>query len=327
MKQPFVSIITPVYNEELFLEECIRSVLSQTYSNWEYIIVNNCSTDNSRDIALKYAQTDSRVRFIDNKTFLSQDDNLNHSLNQISSNSTYVKMVLGDDWIYPECIEKMVDIGEKCSNVGIISSYRLENDKVSCFGLYHNKSCFSGRDVARNSLMEDLFVFGSPTTVLFRSNVVRARNPFFNVKSLNSDTEACYEILKKWDFGFVHQVLSFTRRGNESVLSRRMKFSPFLLSKYICIKKYGPYYLSSSEYQQSLKKNVSRYYESLARSSIKPGRKDLLKYHEEGLRSINESIDHVLILKYLFLLILDYLLNPKNTIEILLKHIKFYHNP
>ena len=52
---PLVSVVTPVYNGETYLAACIESVLSQSYSNWEYVIVNNCSTDRTLDIASDYA--------------------------------------------------------------------------------------------------------------------------------------------------------------------------------------------------------------------------------------------------------------------------------
>ena len=47
---PLVSVVTPVYNGEKFLEECIQSVLRQTYSHWEYIVNDNCSTDGTAEI-------------------------------------------------------------------------------------------------------------------------------------------------------------------------------------------------------------------------------------------------------------------------------------
>src|SRR5438093_8149037 len=52
--QPLVSVVTPIYNGEKYLAECIESVLAQTYQNWEYVIVNDCSTDRSLDIAQYY---------------------------------------------------------------------------------------------------------------------------------------------------------------------------------------------------------------------------------------------------------------------------------
>lgn len=62
--QELVSIITPLYNAEKFIEETIGSVLNQTYKNWEMIIVDDCSTDRSPAIVDSYAKKDSRVRLI-----------------------------------------------------------------------------------------------------------------------------------------------------------------------------------------------------------------------------------------------------------------------
>ncbi|NIV53907.1 MAG: glycosyltransferase, partial [Gammaproteobacteria bacterium] len=65
-REPFVSVVTPVYNGAKFLPECIESVLAQSYTNWEYIVVNNKSTDDTLAIAEDYARRDPRVRVHDN---------------------------------------------------------------------------------------------------------------------------------------------------------------------------------------------------------------------------------------------------------------------
>src|SRR5215813_8561827 len=93
---PLVSIVTPVYNGEEFLRECIESVLAQTYSNWEYTILNNCSTDRTREIAEDYAARDSRIRVANNSTFLRAIANHNAALRLTSSASRYVKIVFAD---------------------------------------------------------------------------------------------------------------------------------------------------------------------------------------------------------------------------------------
>src|SRR4030095_4995561 len=64
---PLVSVVTPVYNGERYLAECIESVLAQTYQNWEYIIVNNCSTDRTREIGESYGRKDERIRIHNNR--------------------------------------------------------------------------------------------------------------------------------------------------------------------------------------------------------------------------------------------------------------------
>src|SRR4029077_8305728 len=111
-KQPLVSVVTPFYNTEAYLAECIESVLAQTYANWEYVLVNNLSTDASRSICERYARKDSRIRLLDNAQHLGQVDNFEGGLKQISPRSKYCKMVLADDWIFPECLERMVEVAE-----------------------------------------------------------------------------------------------------------------------------------------------------------------------------------------------------------------------
>ncbi|MGB3773755.1 MAG: glycosyltransferase family A protein, partial [Leeuwenhoekiella sp.] len=63
-----VSIITPFYNAEKYLSECIDSVLSQTYSDWELLLINDGSTDGSVEITLQYANSDPRIKIIDLET-------------------------------------------------------------------------------------------------------------------------------------------------------------------------------------------------------------------------------------------------------------------
>jgi glycosyltransferase involved in cell wall biosynthesis len=75
---PLVSVLTPAYNRAEFLAECIESVQAQTYTNWEYIIVNNCSTDDTLEVVRRYAATDSRIRVYSNDVLL--DLNSNHNL-------------------------------------------------------------------------------------------------------------------------------------------------------------------------------------------------------------------------------------------------------
>src|SRR5271165_507440 len=114
---PLVSIVTPLYNNRDHLGECIESVLTQTYPNWDYTIVNNCSTDGSEEIARQYAARDRRIRVITNQTFLRAVPNHNLASRQISADSKYCKIVFADDWISPECVEAIVAVAEKNPSV------------------------------------------------------------------------------------------------------------------------------------------------------------------------------------------------------------------
>ena len=112
MAEPLVSVVTPVYNGEEYLDECIASVVAQSYGNWRYTIVNNCSTDRSAEIAESWAARDPRVCVVHNEGFLGQVENLNRAMALTDPESRWTKMVLADDWIFPACLERMVEVGE-----------------------------------------------------------------------------------------------------------------------------------------------------------------------------------------------------------------------
>ena len=81
MNQVMVSVVMSVYNGEKYLEEAIKSVLNQTYHNWEMIIVNDASTDSTASILEKYRKTDSRIKVLTNETnkklYLATSENAN----------------------------------------------------------------------------------------------------------------------------------------------------------------------------------------------------------------------------------------------------------
>jgi hypothetical protein len=79
---PLVSVITPVYNGAEYLAECVESVLRQSYQNWEYIVLDNASTDDSHAIAVRYAEKDERIRVYRSSTLVSAAANTANSCTQ-----------------------------------------------------------------------------------------------------------------------------------------------------------------------------------------------------------------------------------------------------
>lgn len=282
--EPLVSILTPVYNTEKYLAECIESILAQTYKNWEYIIVNNCSTDRTLEIAEKYAKKDARIRIYNNQSFLTLIQNHNVAFQQIDPGSKYCKVVHADDWLFPDCIAKMVEVGEKYPSVIIIGSYRLDDVWVSCDGLPYPSTVVPGREVCRSTFLGNIYVFGSPTTTMIKSDFVRSRRPFYNENNLHADREVCFDLLQNSDFGFVHQVLTFTRRENEAMSSFARRFNSFLLGELIILKKYGPLYLSSEEFKKIYNRMLKKYCIFLFKCFLKLKEKEFWKYHRDGLR-------------------------------------------
>src|SRR5208282_5233233 len=147
--RPLVSIVTPFYNTADYLAECIESVLRQTYDNWEYVLLDNCSTDGSGRIAEEYAARDPRIRLFKNRDFLTQAQNYNAAVSKISETSKFCKMVQADDWIYPNCVEQMATVAASDPSVGLVSSYHLEGKSVHGSGLTYSAQVAPGREVGR----------------------------------------------------------------------------------------------------------------------------------------------------------------------------------
>jgi glycosyltransferase involved in cell wall biosynthesis len=284
--EPLVSVVTPVYNGEKYLAECIESVLAQTYKNWEYMVVNNCSTDRTLEIIQHYARQDTRIRLHNNTEFLSLLQNWNHALRQISAESKYCKVVHTDDWLFPDCITQMVQVAEANPSVGIVGAYVLEGNQVKCDGLPYPSTVVSGHEICRASLLDSNFYpFGSPTSILVRSDLIRKRKAFYNEANMHADTEVCYDVLRETDFGFVHQVLTFTRMHKQSNTSSFCKrYNTYLLGKLTLLKNYGPTYLSHAEYEQRLERRLNTYYTYLAKSILQRREKEFWAYHQEGLK-------------------------------------------
>lgn len=326
--QPLVSVVTPVYNGEQYLAECVESVLAQTYENWEYVIVNNCSTDHSLEIAGHYAQQDARIRIHNNDEFLALMQNWNHALRQICAESKYCKVVHADDWLFPECIMEMVKVAEANPSVGIVGSYALKGDRVFCDGLPYPSTVVPGRETCRLSLRPDgPYVFGSPTSLLIRSDLIRGRKTFYNessfyagVQNVYADVEACYEVLQDADFGFVHQVLTCTRTHNESQTSIHRRLNTGILGKLAVLTKYGSVCLSSEEYEKRLEKRIRGYYAFLGRSVLQRKEKEFWDYHKAGLKKLGFSLSWVRLttatIKELYRkLVINCLLHPRATAQ------------
>lgn len=318
-KEPLVSVVTPVYNGDRYLKECIQSVLSQTYQNWEYIILNNCSTDRTLEIAEHYAKKDKRIRIHNNDALLPIMKNWNHALRQISPESKYCKVVHADDFLFPECLERMVSLSEAYPTIGVVASYGLWGNRVVADGLPYSTDFISGRELCRMTLLDQIYCFWSPSSLLILSDLIREREFFYNEAFLHADIEACYEVLQESDFGFVHQVLTFIRRHEESMTSLvAAPYNGIMLSNLDLLAKYGPVYLSPDEYKEHFKKKLNIYYGFLARSFFNLREKDFWKYHKETIQNIGYPLS---LAKLAITAMLQMSNSPKTTVSTLAKAI------
>jgi len=314
-KQPLVAVLTPMYNGERVLAECIRSVLAQTYSNFEYTIVNNCSTDRSLDIAEAFARQDARIRIYDNAKFLSVIDNYNNAFSLIPDQATYCKVVGADDWLFPSCLAEMVKVAEENPTVGMVSSYVLVEQHVGWDGLPYPSTFTKGSEICRMRLLKHVKVFGGPSASLLRSSALKERQPFFK-PNIHGDTEAFLDLLQNHDFGFVHQVLSYNRRGSESPTTALLqRMNSYVAADIEELMRFGPIYLTKEELETGLRAANEVYYKFLAESVLELRGKEFWDYHRDRMRELGRTIDYFKLSRYLVYRIIDAIFNPKRTIE------------
>jgi len=127
---PDISIIVPVYKVEEYLHRCIDSILSQTFTNFECIIVDDCSPDKCPEICDNYAKSDARVKIIHKVK--------NEGLPQArktgfeNSNGAYIQFVDSDDWIEPDMAEKLYAIALKTNaDIVVCDFYNNKSDEYN----------------------------------------------------------------------------------------------------------------------------------------------------------------------------------------------------
>jgi glycosyltransferase involved in cell wall biosynthesis len=307
---PTVSVITPFFNTEAYLAECIDSVLGQSYGDFEYVLVDNQSTDGSSAIAASYASRDPRIRLIRTPKFFTQVQNYNFALEQMSPRATYCKIVQADDWIFPRCLEEMVALAAAHPEVAIVSGYEFSGNRILGTGLPPDQRVMPGRDACRLFLTGSVFMFGSPSTVLYRSDVVRQRRPFYEENRLHEDTETVFEILADHHFGMVHQVLSFTRLRAASITGTSRPFAPDALDLLILMERYGRTFLSPAEYAVSLGHAERFYYGSVVRSWLSRPTREFWKYHRDGLANAGVRLKPTRLVRHLGGVALEHVLPP-----------------
>jgi glycosyltransferase involved in cell wall biosynthesis len=326
---PLVTVLTPVYNGEDYLAECIEGVLNQTYKNFEYIIVNNCSTDRTLELAQRYAACDGRIRVCTNEKFVGVIENHNIAFRMMSPNAKYCKVVSADDFIFRDCIQKMVEFAEEHPTAGFVGAYQLSGNCVKWQGFQYPRQLFTGTEVCRRVLFQrQVFVngqpvlgFGTPTSLLYRADLVRDSDCFYPNPSPHSDTSACFRYLDRCDFGFVYEILSFERTHEKTQSSKSIEMNRHASAYLDDLIKYGPSYLNPHELDQKIDGVLEAYHRFLAANLLESRDQEFWNYHKSRLKELGYPLSEWTLLKALLFVAMKEILNPERSITELWRRI------
>ena len=316
--QPQVSVLLPVYNGEEFLEQSIKSVLRQTYTNWQLLCVDNASTDATSKILKDHKDADNRVTSVRNPSTVSVIENHNVVAKLVPAGAKYCKILHADDALLDSnCLQRMVDLCEANPAVGLVSAWAQQGELTKGAVTPTSDSVFSGREIGQRTLAREIYPFLSPSCVLIRADLVRERPSFYAIDDLHADLDTWLELLKITDFGIVQDTLILVRDHPNSVTQKDAKPLNTLIAAHLeMLVKHGPSFFCEADLAKTLRLRRKHYLEFLSQAWLAGQSAAFWTYHRDRLASLGLALrpGELLANRLLFAAV-----NPKKTAYILRK--------
>ncbi len=226
---PLVSIITPTFNHQNYIEDCINSVLNQTYQNWEMIIINDGSTDKTLEKIEKFRNKDSRIKLIDqeNLGIFSLNIIYNKALNK--SNGKYIAILEGDDVWEDTKLEiqlKKMESDESivlCWSKAYAKNFDLSKTMQVIPNIENTKLEWLNNNPRGSILNVIITHFIPPVTVIIRKKNLDNIGGFLQVKPFPAvDLSTFLALSLEGSFFFIDQVLGTWRVSTGQITKNNM---------------------------------------------------------------------------------------------------------
>lgn len=206
------SIITPVYNSEKYLGECIQSVLAQSYVNWEHILVDDCSTDNSEAIIKVFQEKDSRIKYHRLETNSGAGIARNKAIEL--AQGSFIAFLDSDDQWYPEKLEKQLGFMQKNEYHFTFTDYDMVNADgqklskyIKCKPVVTYKNALYKNPIGCLTVIYDVDFFGKQYMPSIRKR---------------QDYALWLKLLKKTNGYGLNECLASYRTGNDSISANKL---------------------------------------------------------------------------------------------------------
>ena len=219
-EQPLISVIMPAYNAEKYIEAAVQSVRSQTYTNWELLILDDCSTDDTAKIAGTFAEMDSRICLLRNSQNVGVARTRNRGIEVAAGQ--WVAFLDSDDVWHKEKLEKQLAV-VSCTDADIVyCSYSLMNENAGHLSDFIVPETTSYNDMLKESVL-------SCSTVLLRRSILMQHS--FSAAYYHEDYALWLELLRSgYRAAASRQVLADYRvvkgsRSNDKLRSARNRWT------------------------------------------------------------------------------------------------------
>ncbi len=213
-----VTIITPVFNNKDDIINSIKSIEEQTYSNWEHIIIDDCSTDGTYDIIREYLedryQDDQERR---DKIRLYQNEKnmgtyISRNIGLLESAGDYICFLDSDDKYHPDKIKRQVEILDKHVNLLFVNSYHKRENRI--------RGTMTGK--------------GTEITIMFRKGVIEEIGYFDSVR-FGADSEFKHRMIRKFgnNFATIKDVLYYAKKRPNSLTTSNKSGSRYIRQIYV----------------------------------------------------------------------------------------------
>lgn len=208
-RKPLVSVVMPVYNTEKYLAEAIESILTQTFSDFELIIVDDASQDGSPAISRSYAERDSRIHVIELAE--NRGDGAARNRGLAAAAGEYFTSPDSDDISLPQRLEKQVNFLQARPEVGAVGVYtRLVSEDLQ--PIYERKPPVRHAEIMLDQYLGFLSAPFTHATLMMRRNLITKVNGFDESVRMSPDCALITELLGRVNFANIAEVLYLYRQ-------------------------------------------------------------------------------------------------------------------
>lgn len=248
MENEKISIILPVYNGENLIEKCINSILEQTYQNWELIIINDASTDNTINVIDTLCKDDSRIKLINNEENYGVSRSRNLGIEEAIGE--YITFIDADDFYEKNALDKMhtIIIEQKCDAVRFSYNSCSSNIEKRLYTDKYNNKLYTKeniseftKDILKNDLQAYLWL------IMLKSEI--AKQIKFNENlGMMEDTVWYIEILDKLNTLYFTNEILYNYTDNENSASHSLNKSKRNIQNVLLINKfYTDFFINKEE--------------------------------------------------------------------------------